>query len=492
MGYLTQLQHSALAWLDLSEDEVLVIEGREDIDRFLFDKNGEICQITEIQVKDLTDNVNIRSRPVWESIFNFLLSFAHHRAAGRRCRMQFATTSNLKTQVVANETALRQMAKEMRLELEVDVLVTWAGLDELDVASKAKAVPKLSHAIRALFDKHWRRHLPDAETKKLGQRAQAILLALDGHDADDTWGNFFSAVSWRMGLESTLQAADQLRARIQQHARLPQLPASEFAEILVCHILRVAARGETTARFLTRQTLDELVSRSADSLREWAQQTGLVNLRQWQRRIEDRLDSHDAKWMEFEAVFTKSRPALVEELLRSGSLDEYAPSQLLVPGAELVPFDADIRSTELTLLRSWCESPQRFSLRLLVGPGGTGKTRLALEYSKELRANGWHAGFLDRVPPSLHGDTPLLLVVDYAAGKLDQVRPLIDIAAVAATKVRVLLLARDDGEWWEELGVGSRWPPPHRLEPIPHCRQARYIRESGCRARWERKRGAKP
>src|SRR5437870_3930637 len=57
------------------------------------------------------------------------------------------------------------------------------------------------------------------------------------------------------------------------------------------------------------------------------------------------------------------------------------PSQLLLASNRVVPFTG--RENELARLRQWLDEPCRIGAKLMHGPGGQGKTRLAAEFAAE-------------------------------------------------------------------------------------------------------------
>ncbi|MFD6033522.1 tetratricopeptide repeat protein [Streptomyces griseoincarnatus] len=133
---------------------------------------------------------------------------------------------------------------------------------------------------------------------------------------------------------------------------------------------------------------------------------------------------------------------------------EALPSMLLQADYGVVPFERT--DDELPRLADWLAAPERLATRLLTGPGGQGKTRLANQFVEQARVNGWTAGLLaEQVPvpvlERIHAfDGPVLVVVDYAEGRTAQ------IATVAAELIarpvdqgpaRLLLLARSSGVW---------------------------------------------
>ena len=121
----------------------------------------------------------------------------------------------------------------------------------------------------------------------------------------------------------------------------------------------------------------------------------------------------------------------------------------------MVPFRA---RPELDELLGWCASEGHAGIRLLTGNGGAGKTRLALRLGEELAANGWQQWWVKRgAEREAVGDVremgrPCVLVVDYAETRSDLAGLLDDVAADEdGPDLRVVLLARSAGEWWQQL-----------------------------------------
>ncbi|MDD5057630.1 MAG: tetratricopeptide repeat protein [Sideroxydans sp.] len=140
-----------------------------------------------------------------------------------------------------------------------------------------------------------------------------------------------------------------------------------------------------------------------------------------------------------------------------------ADSQLLRAEEALVPFDP-ARQPELDKLNTWLDDVQYpQAVRLITGAGGLGKTRLALHLCQQRISSGWYAGFLES---DLSGNElasgwkalkalnqPLLIVIDYAETRQDSLLALLRamLQSPADQPVRLLLLARNGGEWWDNL-----------------------------------------
>jgi tetratricopeptide (TPR) repeat protein len=137
------------------------------------------------------------------------------------------------------------------------------------------------------------------------------------------------------------------------------------------------------------------------------------------------------------------------------------PGTLLNARYEVVPFFDEARTRELGDLKTWCEDDKlATSVRLFYGPGGTGKTRLFIEWAKRLRDQGWRAGFLpeqvkdDQVESILHTDKPALVVLDYAECRMglhEFLKRMAERSAEQVQRVRIALLARDVADWWQSL-----------------------------------------
>ena len=145
-----------------------------------------------------------------------------------------------------------------------------------------------------------------------------------------------------------------------------------------------------------------------------------------------------------------------------------ADSQLLRAEEALLPFDP-ARQPEIDKLDAWLDDEQwPQAVRLITGAGGQGKTRLALELCQKRLELGWHAGFLDTdlEPHKLGGiwqelrklNKPLLIVLDYAETRQTALLALLKAALQHSGEhpLRMLLLARDAGEWWDNLPSKDR------------------------------------
>ncbi len=113
------------------------------------------------------------------------------------------------------------------------------------------------------------------------------------------------------------------------------------------------------------------------------------------------------------------------------------------------------RDAERQAILEWARSPtQAATVRLVTGEGGAGKTRLAATVARELRAEGWTAGFLPRSEAVLFDVDPpgLFLILDYPEEQPVRTHAL--LARLADWQdgpypIRLLLLSRRSAQAWE-------------------------------------------
>ncbi|MEV0522756.1 hypothetical protein AB0I66_04980 [Streptomyces sp. NPDC050439] len=145
----------------------------------------------------------------------------------------------------------------------------------------------------------------------------------------------------------------------------------------------------------------------------------------------------------------------------------FSPASLLRAESRAARFHG--REDELRQLVAWCGEETGSPTRMLTGPGGQGKTRLALELMTRLGSE-WTCGFLDatRAADSAavaglikRAARPTLLVVDYAETRprrtderpVGHIEELVEamISAESGVRLRLLLVSRSAGDWWEQV-----------------------------------------
>lgn len=169
-------------------------------------------------------------------------------------------------------------------------------------------------------------------------------------------------------------------------------------------------------------------------------------------------------------------------------------SRLLRAEEAVIPFDKN-REPFLEELIQWAFSTDYpIAIKLLTGVGGTGKTRLSLELCNRLQTQGWQVGFLandDRIANIVSGligsKQQICLVIDYAETRQSQLLELIKAfkSKNLSVQIRILLLARDSGEWWsllpgkdptcETLLDSLATTGPYRLLPLHESVESRKI-----------------
>lgn len=169
---------------------------------------------------------------------------------------------------------------------------------------------------------------------------------------------------------------------------------------------------------------------------------------------------------------TKSQEKIREELKpfmgsRTQDLtlpDPLPPSFLLRAEYGVVPFTG--REDALKHMLNWCKSPLPFSMHILHGQAGMGKTRLMREVCLRLEMEGWITGFFQ---PKIDGGAideaifkqmtelpfPFLLVIDYTEAQYRNVEIFLKLVKERNSQIqlRLVLIARQLGEWSEQIRI---------------------------------------
>ncbi|MFE9950194.1 tetratricopeptide repeat protein [Streptomyces sp. NPDC005531] len=138
------------------------------------------------------------------------------------------------------------------------------------------------------------------------------------------------------------------------------------------------------------------------------------------------------------------------------------------------------RDREMAELSSWRDSRLQFSVMLVHGAGGQGKTRLAMHFAEDSTARDWQAleASHDTSPTTSSRpgtaereiDGRLLIIVDYAeTWPIDDLLHLFNGVMHRKAVSRVLLLARSTGNWWRKLHerLKSLDAAPHQISLSP-------------------------
>jgi hypothetical protein len=150
-----------------------------------------------------------------------------------------------------------------------------------------------------------------------------------------------------------------------------------------------------------------------------------------------------------------------------------APSELLRADAQTVDFESTGRETNLEQLEALVEGSVPY--HVFAAEGGSGKTRLLIEFCERMRERGWIAGFVPNSMPVHNpgswvrslcaGQVCRLLVFDYVEAAPLPAAKVIAMSAGLGTRIRVVLLSRDKligygPAWWERL-IGTSGVPKY-------------------------------
>lgn len=142
------------------------------------------------------------------------------------------------------------------------------------------------------------------------------------------------------------------------------------------------------------------------------------------------------------------------------------PSHLLTARYRVIEFQTNLAGDLHERLEKWVRGDQKVSVRLFTAPGGAGKTRHLLEFALDLRDRGWDAGFLlsratqADLEVAVQSRKPTLLILDYAEShpkRAQLLRLAVQQMRGRTAPLRIALLARNAGDWWDEQRRGEDW-----------------------------------
>jgi Tetratricopeptide repeat len=246
-----------------------------------------------------------------------------------------------------------------------------------------------------------------------------------------------------------------------------QGPPNKAADLPLCPTVNPAVRHswavEIDPRTLALATLTVVTSVVLGFLAGawagvWTGLAGLIPATLWEITRERRENA--ALKVKRRAAASTAFPVTVStadasDVADTNSLSEHGAAWYLRPEAEVVAFWP---RSELVELRKWCSAEGHMRVRLVTGEGGTGKTRLGVQLSRDLVHDGWRSMWVAReqelaaVAAVRAIGEPAVLIVDYAETRPDLAAMLAEAASADdAPDMRVVLLARSTGEWWQQV-----------------------------------------
>jgi tetratricopeptide (TPR) repeat protein len=341
------------------------------------------------------------------------------------------------------------------LRLTADVLLdVWKELGPLVGIAPLPGAPLIRHALDALESlrksQDARRRLEDL----LGQAEQEFLREAPGQGLDRVadWVRqlpFHDLDSFRQALEALRDHWDEqdLRDRLARElARIPNLGPGEQARALALYL-------DCLRRRLLADPEFRPIVLALSALRV-------------EKDLERLLERMDALYQALNRLIglPEDLVAWPVETLDAAAIRELR-ADLLLPRYRLVPYTGKAFRQTLEDLLAWARGLEAarppVGLRIYIGPGGAGKTRLLIEAGEALRREGWWTGFLraGRLNSAnarlLTADArPTLLIADYIANRPDEARTLLREAARACRErtapLALVLLERAFPEWLQK------------------------------------------
>lgn len=361
-GFLYQVLWITRCWLELGPQEVLLCEGDEDLDRCLFD-GDKLVRTDQQQYKDLSQRISARNKVVYESIFNFLISFRYHHQAGRGCRFVFTTTASVASQ-------------ETDEKIPANVIKTWsaATTPAATAALKENLVISLKGIVNAYKEKYTKKKDGGHDEEKQKKLDEAILYI----EQFSLWDLFLSCVIWN----TEAPKGDDLRKLITQKLSNRDTLKSAgdgvlilFASRFIDEVLVKCSRSKPDERILDSNQLSSILNLTIDELKAWAQMRGQEQL------LKDLAEVKQDVALIKSTISTISRrlPASLEEVTEI-SLKQLAKRAQFQIGATTV----SVRRTASDALAKWVHGGNC----VIIGEPGIGKSAVLYRLTEILQNEG--------------------------------------------------------------------------------------------------------
>ena len=460
-GFTYQVNTTIIRWLSLNFGEILELERGEDIDVvFPVDKNG--IRILE-QVKHLESNITLRSAPVLE----FLCNAIGHQAVSPSLKFQHVLTT---TAGIGRER-----------ELTYSILSKWNNLNgnkKIFIDDVCRVIGKKIRSNKNIKQKEW----------------GALQHLFSKQNSTRNILSFIKSVKFQTGADSLPETTRKIFALLQEkHYALDKKSAKEKYECLLCYLFHLLS--EPGQKQIDSFKLHEILNQPSlsDKDRSLLQQVASAcdNLFERVGNIEDQVASIGGRVAKLEDGQCSSPE--IETILSSGifpiSDDTVNPGTLLNARYEVIPFVDEPYREVLKNLDDWCYvNTAPTATALVFGEGGSGKSRLFIEWTKRMSHNGWAAGFLplgrskEDYLALFTSEKCVCVVVDYAECRSD-IGLLCEIVMAneeKRNKLRIVFITRESG--WLDVNRKSTAEAEHCLGntmqiPIPPLTLDGNIRE---------------
>jgi hypothetical protein len=197
-GYIYQIWHTVLDWITLEKDEVLYIEGAEDIDRIGGGKINETEIAEAKQIKSKSKNITLKSKDVADSIVNY---WRYKEKNDKKVFFRLVTTSS------------RGIESGEPFEDENGDLVK--GLDLWDNLRSEGDLSELVSEIENILD--------DIDSSS----AQSLSLFIQKSSDDQIRNELLKRISWDTECRRIEEVKDRIKENLIRHGKDYSIPPSE-------------------------------------------------------------------------------------------------------------------------------------------------------------------------------------------------------------------------------------------------------------------------
>lgn len=366
-GFVYQVDITILRWLELGENDLLVLEKGEDIDILHgnIEKGKPLRELEQIKVRE--NNLTLKSDEVLESILNFFL----HRKNNPKLKLSFRFITN---------TDYGKERPAIFLDGSSGIEV-WIKLKNRELLNASEYLNEIKNYLRTSANKRIRKFTSkesfDKQNSIENWRDFQLFLS---NSTDDEFNDFIFSFEWSLKNDDTAEIGTTIKNKLIEKKIAKNLDiASNFYSRLFFFVFKLLCKK--TEKELCKQNLNDQTSNIPLN---HSDQIFLDYLNGLFRNIENRVNELE-KNIETNNVSIENLYKTVGNLANTDAIFNYSLNNLPINSPSLIP-TGSLRKEKVNQLINFFKEKTWIALQ---GINGTGKSQLAVLISKEYSQHWW-------------------------------------------------------------------------------------------------------